>query len=287
MEPDHMISIRRGLRWVIAVSLVASAALLIVGAVLRSLDGVRAQILLTFVGLLVGALLAVVQVRSISKSPRWVVAGIAAIVISQMCYLLLVWTGWTTQSLLWRVWWIAMVAALTSTHMLAWHAAAVERRDLIERGTPMCIVALALVVMGFALYRDLPPQPGPIHGWLTVLLAGGALVGSVVGWRRRSQPRPRSAGMSRGAKIAWLCVSHIVLLLLGWYVGRTAAPAAGSFEMLPSALAGLSPQQVDTQVRADLERLKTIVSGVNDLARKAAQLESELAAKMVAEQRDY
>ena len=38
---------------------------------------------------------------------------------------------------------------------------------------------------------------------------------------------------------------------------------------------------------ADLERLRTIAAGVNDLTGKAARLESELAAKLTAEQRNY
>ena len=44
MEPDHIISIRRGLRWVIVVSLVALAALLNWAAIAKTSDGVRAQL---------------------------------------------------------------------------------------------------------------------------------------------------------------------------------------------------------------------------------------------------
>ena len=96
MEPDHIISIRRSLWWVIRASLVALAVLLIVAAVLKSFDGLRAHILNTFVALLVGALLAFVHMGAIRQSPRWAVAGLVTIAISQVCFLLWAWTGWAT-----------------------------------------------------------------------------------------------------------------------------------------------------------------------------------------------
>lgn len=286
MEPDHVISIRRGLRWVMAVSLVAIVGLLIAVAVMKPSDVLRTNALLTFVGFAVGALLADVHVGAVRRSPRWVMAGVGAVVISQVAYLLWVWTEWATESLLYRLWWISFVPAVASAHVLALRAAAGRQRDLIERGTPMCVMALGMMLMGFGLYTDLPPQPGPVHQWLTILLAAAVLVGSFVIWRRWARLKAQPAVMSRGARIAWVCVSYAAVLLVGFYIGRTAAPTSSPFEALPSALAGLTSEQIDTQVRADLERLKTITAGVDDLAREAAQLESELAEKLKAEKRD-
>ena len=71
METDHIITIRRSLRWVFVVSLVALAALLIISAALKSFDGARAHVLNTLVALVVGALLADVHVAAYGKSPRW------------------------------------------------------------------------------------------------------------------------------------------------------------------------------------------------------------------------
>ena len=137
MEPDHIISIRRGLRWVIAVSLVAIAGLLIAAVAMKQSDALRTNTLLTFVGLVVAALLADIHVGAARRSPRWVMAGVTAIVASQVCYLLWVWTGLAMESLLYRLWWISMVPSVTSAHMLALRAVpthgGIGQRDLIER----------------------------------------------------------------------------------------------------------------------------------------------------------
>lgn len=287
MKVVNIASTSRGLRWVAAVSLVSSVGLLIVAAVLQSSAGARAHILNTFVGLAVGALLADVHIRAIRRSPRWAMTGIGTIAISQLCFHLWVWTNWATEPMLYRLWWVTAIPAVTSAYFLILRAAAVGRRDLLERGTRLCVMALGLMLMGLALYRNLPPQPGPVHLWLSALLAMGVLSGSVVAWRRWERLRPRPAPRARRVRIGWLYASHILLLLAGFYIGRTVAPMVDSFATLPSALAGLSPEQIDTQVRADLERLRTVVTGVNDLTRKAARLESELAEKLTRERRDY
>lgn len=215
MEPDHIISIRRGLKWVIAASSFALAALLIVAAVLQSFGGVRAHILNTFVALLVGALLAFVHMGAIRKSPKWVVAGLVTIAISQVCYLLWVWTGWATEALLYRLWWISMVPAVASTHLLVLRAAAAGRDGLIEHGTKICVFGLGVLLIAVGLYGHFPPQLGPVHAWLLFLFAAATGVGSVVTWRRRSRLNAQPTETSRGARIAWLVVSHLFLLSVG------------------------------------------------------------------------
>ncbi len=151
----------------------------------------------------------------------------------------------------------------------------------------MCVMALGLMLMGFALYTDLPPQLGPVHLWLTVLLAAAVLVGSFVTWRRWARLQARPAAMSRGAGIALLCVSHLSLLTVGLYIGRTSAPTPSPFERLPSALANVPPEQIDTQVRADLKRLKTLTARIEDLTQRAAALDAQLKETRAAEGRKY
>ncbi len=81
--------------------------------------------------------------------------------------------------------------------------------------------------------------------------------------------------------------NRVALLLVGWYVGRATAPQPASFDTLPSALAGLPPEQIDTQVRADLKCLKTLAAGIDDLARRAAVLDSRLRENLAAQKRNY
>ena len=224
METDRVASIRRGLRWLIAVSLVASAGLLTWTGVAKASDGVRAQFLLTFAGLAVGALLALIQLGAIHRSPRLVYVGAAAIVASQACYFLLVWSGWTRESLLWRIWWLTMVPSVASTHLMILRAATVGRNDVIERGTKISVYILGLLFFGFGLYRHLLHGLLPIHKWLIFLFTALVLVGSLIIWRQWARQRAKPRPMSRGAKLAWICASYVIVLVAGWYVGRKSAP---------------------------------------------------------------
>jgi hypothetical protein len=79
----------------------------------------------------------------------------------------------------------------------------------------------------------------------------------------------------------------VLLLSLGLYIGRTSAPVPSPFETLPSALAGLPSEQVDTQVRADLKRLKTLSVRIEDLTQRASALDAQLRNTLAAQGRDY
>ncbi len=256
MKPVDTATARLLVRRLLVGSLAASVVLLVVAALLRSFGEVRGSVLLACVGLAVGALLADIHIGVVRRFRVAAIAGIFAIVFSQGCYLLLIWSGWTTESLLWRLWWISMVASVNSTHVLLLRKAAVGRGDWIERGTPISIWFFGVMVMGLAAHRHVPPDPGPIYLWCIAFPGVLALVGSVVAWRRRPRAKAPPGRMSLRVKITLLTVSHLALLFLGWYVGRTAAPRPGSFDTLPSALARLTPEQLDAQVYSDIERLQ-------------------------------
>lgn len=287
MKADRLIFVRKSLRWIVAVSIVAIAGLLISIAVGKSSDSFRTNALLSFLGFTIGGLLATVHVAAADRSPRWALAGLTAIAISQTSYLVWVWTGWATHPLLYRVWWISMIPSVSSAHLLALRAAAAGRGDPIERMTPVSVIALGVTLIGFAFYRNLPPQPGPVHLWLAVFLAAAVLIGSIVAWRRWASKGGRRTKVSGGAKIAWLVASHVALLLIGWYSGRATAPETASFDSLPSALTGLPPDRIDTQVRADLKRLRTLAADLSDLEQRASVLDAELRKNLADENRDF
>jgi hypothetical protein len=264
MKPVDTANARRLVRRLLAGSLAASVVLL-----------------------LMAALLADIHMRVVRRFRVAAIAGILAILFSQGCYLLLVWSGWTTESLLWRLWWISMVASVNSTHVLLLRKAAVGRGDWVERGTPICVWLFGVMVMGLAAHRHVPPDPGPIYLWCMAVPGVLALVGSFVAWRRRPRTKAPPTPMSLGAKITWLTVSHVALLLLGWYVGRTALPKPGSFDTLPSALARLTAEQLDAQVYSDLKRLKQLGANLGDLTGKSEELGRQLGERLRAEQRAY
>ena len=182
---------------------------------------------------------------------------------------------------------MSFVAAAASALVLTLKGAGSDRRDFIERATPVCATALALLLIGLAFFREFPYTPGTFYRALLVVLAAASLVGSLVAWRRRARDEPRKAPMPKGAKVAWLALSHTALLLAGWYLGRMALPTPTPFENLPSALVNLSPRELDTQLATDLERLKVIVSGIDELERHYQALDVELRQKQIDDERDY
>ena len=286
-QSGPLVSIKRRLSFVLAVAIILSAGLLISAATLQSFGAVRLRVLLSLVGLGLGAFLAAIQVDGFPKYRSSAIAGLLALGVSQVFYHLLVWTGWTTEHFLWRAWWISFVLAVTTAHVLALKGASVGRRDLYERGTPISAMGLGLLLIGLALFREFPHTPGPLYKGLLAVVAVGSMVGSIVTWRRRVRERPQPAVTSRGAKVAWLALSHSILLLAGWYLGRTALPSSTPYDQLPSVLASLSSQELETQLATDLERLKVVVAGIDELARDYGALDAEVREKMNAEARDY
>ena len=277
---------QRSLRFVLIAAILLSGLLLVSAATLQSFDTIRLRVLLSLTGLGVGAFLALIQLGALEKYRRWALGGMAVLTISQVCYHLLVWSPWTTGAILWRAWWVSFVAAAASALVLKLKDADSGRRDFVERATPMCAIGLALLLVGLALFREFPYTPGPLYQALLGVFAAGSLASSFVAWRRRTR-KPRQAPMPTGAKVAWLALSHTVLLLAGWYLGRMALPSPTPFENLPSALVNLSPEELDTQLSADLERLRVIASGIDELERDYKALDAELRQRQIDDDRDY
>ena len=59
------------------------------------------------------------------------------------------------------------------------------------------------------------------------------------------------------------------------------------FESLPSALAGLPTEQVDTRVRADMKRLKTLSVRIEEFVGRTLALDAQLGNRLADEGRDY
>ena len=284
---EHALLRHRGLRRFLAVTLLGCVALALLGVLLRIFDGWRAVAILTLIGLAAGTLAAEVHLTAARSFRKSAFAGLGVVVVSQVCYLLLVWTGWTAESMLWRVWWISTAVTIASTHTLLLRLASGGRRDWIESGTLACAGVLGLMLAWLALYRDFPPSPTIVHIWVLVISAAGSLVGSYVMWFRWMHREALPAAASRGAKLTWLLLSHTVLLLLGWFAGRAALSQPSPFDALPAALANLSPRQLNIQLRGDLARLRTIATGVDSLAHQTEDFASRLAVRLEAEGRDY
>ena len=247
-------------RRVIVAALVGTV-LLFVAAAFLAVSHTLTKVLLTAVGVLIGALLANVQISSSRRLAKTLVLGIAAILVSQTSFILLVWTGWKTQSLLWRLWWVSMVPSVYATHLLLlgrWTGTERGRLYRAAAGGAM-IAALLWLLLGFRrhLLAGLSPwiiAPASIPAVCTVVC-------SIWLYVRCVRAEPAGAKLSWPAKIAILIVSHVLVLGVGMIVGRRGSPLR-PVQPAASPLAHLTDAEVEAQVRSDLASLRTVVAGL-------------------------
>ncbi|MGQ9651196.1 MAG: hypothetical protein ACUVXJ_13885 [Phycisphaerae bacterium] len=280
----------RILRFLVRLCLVLLGAIVVAGVIFRwdrlhSLHDPRWQIALTLVGLAIGGWLAGLQARGASRYP-WIAAiSAATIVLSQACYLVLVWTSWKMHPLIWRVWWLSMIAACHSTHIIWLRMAAPADRRMLVRVTIGCATMTFLLLAAMGLRRHLLSDVAPLHIWMTALTAGMAAVGSVVLWLRGI--RLVSGRVPPAVKIAWMLVGQAILILAAFYAGRVTVSSPPLFEPWPSLLASLSPDELESQARSDLDRLRIVVAGLDDLVAKGKTLQAQLQQRRADDNREY
>jgi hypothetical protein len=279
--------IRQVLRWTLLGSLVLAILLVVEYALRKELGYLRAQLLLTFLGIAVGSILGLIDTWVLPHLPRTSRLALALVAVSQVAYYVLIWTGAKKDDLFWRTWWISMVASLTATHLLGLRKPSDAPRNWIDRATPVCALFSGMI-LGLLAFRSnlLETPPGVIllsYGVLSL----GSLTGSWILWRRR---RPRKddqpVPMATWAKVAWLLATQTAVFLVGYYLGNGDVPQS-PLEIMPSALVGISAEKLEAQIRTDAERLRTVVAGLEELQEKSEALHRELDARRNAEKREF
>ena len=271
--PQTLAPVRWYLRWGIAISA------LLVGALLLSIAWFdfpgRMRLILTLVGLIVGGGLADIQLGALTVRRRWIITGLAAIVFSQACYLILVWTGWGVRNpLTWRAWWLTMCASVTLTHVLILHRAAAGRNDWIERGTPWCALVTACFVGGLGLHPELPSHPHWVYWVLLSIPAGAVTLGSIVAWARWQARRATEPPKLTRVRIGTLLVvTHVAVLGLGLYIGNVSNGQESVFGAHRSELARLSEKELGAKIREDFSQLKTLLVTLDVLEHKVEELD--------------
>ena len=281
--PTSLSSLRGVLRTLLAASLVA-LTILIAAPELAGFEGaIPPKVLMTCLGVAVGSYLALVLLGAWSRVPRLVTFGLITLAASQVFFYLIWWTSLTQSPTLWRVWWVAFVAAAT----VAPRAALVrpdKKTDWVWRATGVCTSLTGLFLVGLAADTSVPPSPSPLYLLAGAIPAIGAFLGFLVLWGRQSKLlRPSSPW----AKMYWQTVLVFGVFCGGVYIGGALAPTADRYELLPSTLAHLDLLEVDNQVNEDFQRLRKITSAIEDLRTSAAALHSELDGRLAAEGRDY
>jgi hypothetical protein len=287
IEPATFAPARLWARRILVTSVVASAALLLLAIALGSFRGPRALLLLTTLGVAAGSLLAYVDLKAVEAYPRLARSALGLLAMSQLFYYALVWTPAIRDGRTWRLWWLSMVASVTCAHLLALRLPGAPRKDGVDRATAVGALLsgawLAWLGLGSVFPRDVTPL-------LLAFFVPPALVstaGSIVLWRRRMRKDGAPVPLPFWARAAWVVGGLVSAFAGGWYVGGAGRPAASVRDLLPSALAGLTPAQVEEQVRADVERVKTVSAGLDELGAKVTAVENAIRDAQKAEKRSY
>ena len=243
------------LRWVLIVSLAGTGLMLILAAVMRSLGDVRLQILLTLVALCLGSLLMQVQLRARVHTRGGISAlltlGVAVILISQVSFLILVWTNWRTATVVWRLWWISMVPSVFVTHLILIQRAAERRGGILELLTAFCALWAGLMILYLGLRKDMLAGISPAYLWVGAVPAGGTVLGSVWAVMRRSLRHARPGVASKRATVAGVLMSHLVVALGAFYIGRATIRRASELSRDPNAAVSAAPGDVRRQFDKD------------------------------------
>lgn len=229
--------------------LVVGGGVLAAAALQGGLGPLTWKLLLTCIGLAVGALLMAIQGSALPKRSKMAALGAVVIGISQACFFLLVWSEWMQYSLLWRVWWVSMVASVFVTHMLLLRSAALGHRGRVERVTMWCVLAAGVLLLLLGFRPDFFAPLHPVYMAILAVPALGTVSGSMYVAFRWVLGKVGTERLSKRLLAGGMMLSHLLLLMLGFYIGRA---TAGNKETHPPAFVNQVPHQVQEKVEKDI-----------------------------------
>jgi hypothetical protein len=281
--------LRRLCRFGIFVSVFGVAAALAGVLLNRSATYFLGQVAGSFVGAVAGFIIADVALGGLAGAPRRSVLTLVALAGSQIGFYLLVWTDFkiARYAVGWRCWWIPTVVAVTGAHLLGLRGLTHRREKLVEQLTPIGAALSGAMLVTLGLRPEAPPSLD-----LTFLgaFAPPALLsalGTWMLWKRKKRQGDLVRPMPRWAQVTWIVGAGVAVFMGGYYVGGAGGASAGAQDLFPAALAGLRPEEIEAQLRSDLPRLKTAISGLEELAARTADLEAQIEAKQKAEGREF
>ncbi len=264
-----------------------AAVLFGIGVLGHSIPPVLWQWLVTATGLAIGAGLTSIYLRPPPPRAGFGAAAIALLAASQIAFYLLVWTDAKQKADLWRIWWGAAVPSLVAAHLRLLRLYEVNWRTTFGKVTAAGILAHGLSWVLLVLRRDMMADP---PGWTMAIMGtlGAVAVGGsvVVFYRYRQKHAGEPSPIPLWLRWTAFGVLQAVLVVAGIYIGRITGGSEAVFEAFPSALAGMSPEEIDASVRADAARLRTVTAGMDELAGRFPALRSQLEGAMKAQGRE-
>ncbi|KAF0243480.1 MAG: hypothetical protein FD180_3370 [Planctomycetota bacterium] len=271
-----------------AVFAVTAAVIFGFGVFGRSIPPVLWQWLVTAAGLSIGFALTSVYLRPPPTRHGFGAAAIALLAASQVAFYLLVWTDAKQRADLWRIWWGAAVPSLVAAHLrlLRIYGANWRSRFGYITATSICLHGITWILL--VLRRDMMADP-PVWYMAIMAVPGGtaAVTSLIVFYRYRKLHAGEPSPIPMWLRWSAFGFSQAVLLVAGIYIGRITGSGDTLFEAFPSALAGMSTEEIESSVRADAARLKTVSAGMDELVARFPGLRAQLEGAMRGEKREY
>ncbi len=277
------------LRYLVAVSLVLFAVVMLESLIAGTVHHGRARMMLTLVVVAAGGTLIIADLVA-PRTPwetRVGIAGSVATLAAVSISLLLIWTDLIRVANAWRAWWVLSGLSLTSAHILVLRRALGDKpwRLWARRTTIGGTLCFATLVIALTFRRDVLAPPGPFLLYPIWAALAVEVVGSLFLWFwARPDPQPVTIPW-RAFRWGWYIVSPVLLLALGFYLGRVTAPGEGLFKRDAGALAAMSPQEIDDMVQLDLDRLRSIADSIASGQRRAVELRRTVVEAMKAQKR--
>ena len=165
------------------------------------------------------------------------VVGVVALLVSQVCYYVLVWSEWKSHTPLWRAWWVAVCVAVGATH-LVWVRLLIGGPILIgARVAREAVGAVRRAVHG-GVHRARGRAASRAGAGLDAAAGAGRGADRLDRDPRRrlaarhrvlviESRRKRKRRLTLAGKIGWLAGAAATLFGVGFYAGRITAPGAG------------------------------------------------------------
>ena len=263
--------------------------LLLAGFVLGRFQPPMGQLAFCAFGVLTGAAFARMAHPLDGRLTRlgWVALGFVA--ASQVFFQLLVWSEtWRVQPsvLGWRLWWVTVVTAVGLGWLqVLWRSGA--RWEWNSGRTTLGFTAGLGALLVSLAFRANPSSPLPAWWhWAAGVLALGAVGGSLVIIGRWLKKRPKNVRPLPPWMRPALITGGILALSMGsFYIGRVTMPPPSPFDIMPSALAAMAPEQLDQQIEEDHRILRSLAKGMDGLRDKSDELHDNIARDMKREGR--
>ena len=264
--------------------------LLLAGFLLGRFQPPMSQLAFCAFGVLTGAAFARMSHPLDGRLTRMGCVALGFVAASQVFFQLLVWSEtWRVHPKLfsWRLWWVTVVAAVGLGWLqVLWRSGA--RWEWKSGRTTLGFTAGLGLLLGSLAFRQNPlaTLPGWWHG-LALVMSIGALGGSAVIIGRWLKSRPKSGRPLPKWMRPALIVSGLAALSAGsFYIGRLTIPPPSPFDLMPSALRAMAPEQLEQQLAEDQQTLQILAQGMDELRAEVASLHETTARELQKEPRE-